>query len=125
MRSTQQIEALTAAMHYRLIFQPSSMSETPVLESWISLEIEGSDKSRATLTRWVKHAEVDPGLVRVEMGPALTSPGDYPTTDYFVGRAGSAANPRGFHRWLAGFIGWEMPSYPAPDGRSVPLYLQQ
>jgi phage shock protein A len=125
MTSTHPTQALTAALHDRLIFDADTMNETPVLEAWITLQIEGSGARPATLTRWAKHADLDAALVRVEMGAALTSPGAYPTTDYFVGRAGAAANPRGFHRWLAEFIGWDLPSYPAPDGKLVPLYMEQ
>ncbi len=125
MTSTHPSQALTAALHDRLIFDPVTMTETPVVESWISLEIEGSAGRIATVTRWGKHVVVDPGLVRIEDGPALTRPGTYPATDYFVGRSGSAANERGFHRWLTYFIGWQLPVFSSSDGRDVPLYVEQ
>lgn len=117
--------AVTSAMRDRLIYDADTREETPVLASWVSLEIEGDNGKVATLTRWVKHEEINTGLVRVVSGPELTSPGDYPTDDFYVGRAGAVANPRGFHRWLTSFIGWDMPQLPAGDGRLAPLYMEQ
>ncbi|SFB29197.1 hypothetical protein SAMN05216266_107298 [Amycolatopsis marina] len=117
--------AVTSAMRDRLIFDSDTKGETPVLSSWVSLEIEGASGDIATLTRWVKHEDIDSGLVRVTSGPALTDPGDYEVQDYYVGRSGAVANPRGFHRWLSSFMGWQLPELPASDGRSVPLYMEQ
>lgn len=117
--------AVTSAMRDRLIYDPITKGETPVLSSWVSVEIEGQNGAIATLTRWVKHDEIDSGLVRVANGPALSSPGRYATQDYYVGRAGAVVNPRGFHRWLASFVGWNLPELPAADGRISPLYMEQ
>ena len=117
--------AVTSAMRDRLIYDADTREETPVLASWVSIEIEGVSGETATVTRWVKHEEINTGLVRVVFGPELTSPGDYPSEDFYVGRAGAVANPRGFHRWLASFVGWEMPELPAGDGRFAPLYMEQ
>lgn len=117
--------AVTSAMRDRLIVDPATKREAPVIESWVSLEIEGIDGQSATVTRWVTHDNFDTGLVRVAQGPALTEPGEYDVQDYYVGRAGAVANPRGFHNWLAKFIGWELPELPSADGRLVPLYMEQ
>ncbi|NKQ56776.1 hypothetical protein HFP15_28285 [Amycolatopsis sp. K13G38] len=118
-------QAVTSAMRDRLIYDAATKAETAVLSSWVSLEIEGEQGTRATVTRWVKDDDIDAGLVRVVTGPALTDPDDYPVQDYYVGRAGAAQNPFGFHRWLADFIGWELPLLTATDGRQVPLYMEQ
>lgn len=119
-------QALTSAMRDRLIYDVSSKAETPVLSSWVSLEIEGRQGNIATLTRWGRHETVDSGLVRVTHGPAMSAPDrDYRTQDFYVGRGGAAVNPRGFHRWLASFIGWELPELPTTDGRTAPLYMEQ
>jgi hypothetical protein len=112
-------------MRDSLVFNDNTKEETPVLSSWVSLEIEGSSESIATLTRWAKDDRIESGLVRVISGPGITSPGSYESQDYFVGRAGAVANPRGFHRWLAAFMGWEMPELPARDGGLAPLYMEQ
>ena len=118
-------DVLTSAMRDNLIYDIQTKAETPVVGSWVALEIEGHAGTVATVTRWVKDERREPGLVQVQDGPALTSPGSYPSQDYFVGRAGSVANPRGFHRWLAAFIGWDMPQLPAKDGNLAPLYMEQ
>lgn len=118
--------AVTSAMRDRLIYDAATKAETPVLASWVTVEVHGENDRVATVTRWVKDDERDPGLVRVAHGPIQDI--DSPQTlveDYYVGRAGAAANPSGFHNWLAGFIGWEMPELPARDGRTAPLYLEQ
>lgn len=125
MITTKPSHAVTSAMRDRLIYDPGTKQETPVLASWVSLEVEGTDGQVATLTRWVKHDDLEAGLVRVVHGPALTVPKDYASEDFYVGRAGAVANPRGFHRWLASFIGWEMPELPAGDGRVARLYMEQ
>lgn len=116
--------ALTAAMRDRLIFDPKTMDETPVLESSVSLEIEGARGEIATVTRWVTHSTIEPGLVQVRQHRTATRPSES-AGDYYVGRAGAASNPRGFHRWLAEFIGWDLPMLPARDGRTAPLYMEQ
>jgi hypothetical protein len=112
-------------MRDRIIYDNATKRETAVLASWVSLEIQGADGRTATVTRWVKHDTFDPGLIRVVYGPALTAPDDYDTEDLYVGRTGAVANPRGFHRWLAEFVGWEMPQLPAREGRLAPLYMEQ
>ena len=125
MITTKPVHAVTSAMRDRLIYDPDTKGETPVLASWVSLEIEGVDGRIATLTRWVKHETIDTGLVRVVAGPQLSAPGEYANEDFYVGRAGAVASPRGFHRWLTEFVGWKMPQLPAGDGRVAPLYMEQ
>ena len=117
--------AVTAAMRDRLIYDADTKRETPVLASWVSLEAQGHDGTVMTFTRWVKHEQFNPGLVRVDRGPGLTAPGKYQREDFFVGRPGAAMNERGFHRWLADFIGWDMPTLAAGDGRTAQLYMEQ
>lgn len=118
-------DILTSAMRESLIHDVESKAETPVLGSWVSIEIEGRAGSKATLTRWAKDAEKDPGLIRIQEGGAISEGASTPSSDYFVGRKGSVANPRGFHRWLAEFIGWTLPDLPSRDGQLTPLYMEQ
>jgi hypothetical protein len=47
-----------------------------------------------------------------------------PSEDFLVGRPGIARLERGFHRFLADFLGWSLPDVPTYDERFVPLYLQ-
>lgn len=47
--------------------------------------------------------------------------------DYFLGssgKVGSAVSGRGFHHWLAGFIGWKLPNVVTFDGAESTLYLE-
>lgn len=47
--------------------------------------------------------------------------------DYFLGSAGqvgSAVSERGFHHWLAEFIGWSLPTVVTFDGKETTLYLE-
>jgi hypothetical protein len=125
MITTHPTNAVTAAMRDRLIFDATTKEETPVLSSWVSLEISNHLKSVATVTRWVKHETFEPGLVQVVHGAALSDPGTYEVTNHYTGRAGAVANPQGFHRWLAKFIGWNMPEFAGPEGRTVQLYMEQ
>lgn len=125
MVTARSTDVLTSAMRENLIYDMDTKAETPVIGSWVALEIQNEPGSIATVTRWVKDEQRESGLVQVQEGPALTSPGSHPSQDYFVGRAGSVANPRGFHRWLADFIGWDMPHLPARDGKLAPLYMEQ
>ncbi|MFE0594104.1 hypothetical protein [Micromonospora echinospora] len=116
---------VTAAMRDTLIFDPSTKAETPVQRSWVSLEISNQKREVVTLTRWVKDSAISDGIIRVTRGPSLSSSGVFPTEDYFVGRGGSFTSPKGFHNWLARFIGWDLPELPARDGRTAPLYMEQ
>ncbi|MGI5215417.1 hypothetical protein [Plantactinospora sp. CA-290183] len=116
---------VTAAMRDTLIYDPVTKAEAPVRQSWVSLQVSNHDHEVVTLTRWVKDSTISDGIIRVTRGPALTSSGMYPTEDFFVGRGGSVTSPKGFHNWLARFIGWRLPELPARDGRTSPLYMEQ
>jgi len=125
MITTRPTSALTSAMRDRLIYDAQTKAETPVVSSWVSVELEGAGGTVATVTRWVVNESQDSGLVRVAHGGIDDDGPQLPVEDYYVGRSGGATNPRGFHSWLANFIGWEMPVLPARDGRSAPLYMEQ
>lgn len=125
MITTRPTNALTSAMRDRLIYDATTKAETPVVSSWVSVELQGASGAVATITRWVVNEAQDSGLVRVVHGSIDDDGPDLVVEDYYVGRAGGASNPKGFHTWLAAFIGWEMPVLPARDGRSAPLYMEQ
>ncbi len=47
--------------------------------------------------------------------------------DYFLGSSGevgSAKSGRGFHNWLAEYIGWELPNVVTFEGKETKLYLE-
>jgi len=95
-----------------------------VLESEVFLEIENHEGQRITIHRTIKGTR-DSHLVTVVDGPALSEPeGTYPTTDYFVSRQGAATRQAGYHRYLAGFLGWDLPRVQTFEGGEYPLYLQ-
>ena len=95
-----------------------------VIESDIYLEIENATGERIVTHRSVKGTR-SKDLISVTYGPALTEPNvSYKSEDFFVARQGAALRERGFHRFLAGFLGWELPLVETYDGRQYPLYLQ-
>ena len=121
MLSTSQQELpLPHAMTARL---DGGTGEQVVLESEVLLEIENSDGERIVVQRTIKGTR-DRNLVTVHHGPALSAGGTYQTADYFVSRPGAATREVGFHRFLAKFLGWELPAVQTYDGNEVPLYLQ-
>jgi hypothetical protein len=125
MVSAQPANAVTSAMRDRLIFDPVTKLETAVLASSVALEFENAAGDVVTATRWVKHEQFNVGLVQLEHGPALSEPGEYEVENLYVGRAGAASSDAGYQRWLANFIGWAMPTFPARDGKSASLYMEQ
>ncbi|MCQ1996487.1 hypothetical protein [Arthrobacter sp. zg-Y1171] len=125
MITNQPASALTSAMRDRLIYDASSKAETSVLSSHVTVEIEGHNGAIATVTRWVRHDNYGTNLVRVQHAALndITSATD--VDDYYVGRSGGASRERGFHVWLARFMGWSMPELPAREGRTSQLYMEQ
>lgn len=125
MITTRPTSALTSAMRDRLIYEPSTKAETSVVSSHVSVEVEGLDGAIATVTRWVVDDDVGANLVRVQHAALDDINPATPVEDYYVGRTGGASRERGFHVWLAGFIGWSMPELPAREGRTSQLYMEQ
>lgn len=94
-----------------------------VLQSYIYLEISNG-RETIVLKRSVTNASLDPNLVTVIFGAALSNPGNtYKTRDFYVHLPGSAKNKLGFHTFLAEFIGWNMPNVPAFQGGEKKLYI--
>lgn len=95
-----------------------------VIESDIYLEIENKRDERIVVHRTVK-GNRRKDLVTVTFGPALTdSGGYYNSEDFFVSRQGAATREKGFHRFLAEFLDWNLPDVQTFEGRESPLYLQ-
>lgn len=125
MITTQPTSALTSAMRDRLIFDPATKTETSVVSSRVVIEIEGVNGEVATVTRWVVDDSIGSNLVRVQHAAIGDITPDTAVDDYYVGRQGGASRERGFHVWLAGFVGWRMPELPAREGRTSQLYMEQ
>lgn len=102
----------------------SKEENVDVLESDIFLEIENKRNERIVIHRTVKGSR-SKDLITVIYGPALTQDnGYYESEDFFVSRPGSATHEKGFHRFLAEFLEWNLPEVQTYDGRLAPLYLQ-
>lgn len=95
-----------------------------VLESEIFLEIENKQQERIVVHRTVK-GNLSKDLITVYYGPALTETKDYYESEtFYVSRSGAATRERGFHRFLAEFLGWKLPEVQTYDGKDSVLYLQ-
>lgn len=101
-----------------------------VIGSWIELEIANQRGRTLTVRRDVKPPSgnsSDTDLVRT-WGDSFAESDDIssrPTSaDYFAIRGGSATLERGFHTFLASFLGWTLPQVSTYEDKSVQLYLQ-
>ncbi|MGL5824555.1 MAG: hypothetical protein ACRCYU_06930 [Nocardioides sp.] len=96
-----------------------------VITSAVVLEVENGSGEIISIERSVKNSAVSQQLVQVTFGPMLTSLGQqYPRRDYFVRRSGAAQREAGFHRFLAEWVGWQLPVVTRMDGSEGPLYLE-
>ncbi|WP_058634564.1 AAA family ATPase [Aureimonas ureilytica] len=106
------------------IQNPTSGVEHKILESYVAVEIENANGQIMTVRRNVI-SEGDRRLINVTLGPALTKgSGDYAQRDYFVMDAGGAQREAGFHRLLAEFMSWNLPTVKRFDGGDCPLYVE-
>lgn len=95
-----------------------------VLESFVEIELENINGKQITVKRFIK-GEYDHRLVSVDQGYRLSNTGNNkPTEYYYLHDGGSATNPKGFHRFLASFLGWQTPEVPRYDGNSSKLYIE-
>jgi len=87
-----------------------------VSSSFVTITIENSKGNSAILTRDIQGND-----------NKVSIKSDTDTGDYFLGSAGSvgsANSQKGFHHWLADFIGWNLPSVVTFDGKETKLYLE-
>lgn len=87
-----------------------------VSTSLVRLRVTNQKGSTAKLTREIKGN--DRKIAIVEAGNSK---------DYFLGSAGkvgSAKSERGFHFWLADFLGWHLPTVVNFDGDETRLYIE-
>lgn len=95
-----------------------------ILESSVSLELENGTGQIITVNRAVK-TSTDTRLISVDFGPALTD-GTTPLRrqNFFVLDGGAAQREDGFHHFLEGFLGWELPQVRRYDSPETKLYLE-
>jgi len=110
-----------AAMMDKLLYGDKQLE---VVSSQVRLEIENDAGEFATLQRMILASTKIRQLVRVEFGRAITNPGKYAESDYYVRTSGSATTDLGFHAFLAEFAGLDLPWVNSADGGRVPLYLE-
>jgi hypothetical protein len=95
-----------------------------VIDSMVSLEIENGVGQFLTMQRGVagqRHRH----LITVYEGRALTAKEALETgLDYFVREPHAATSERGFHKRLADFLGWVLPTAPRFNDVDCPLYLE-
>ncbi|MBV1929366.1 MAG: hypothetical protein KUG81_07645 [Gammaproteobacteria bacterium] len=87
-----------------------------VSSSRVSLTVKNSSEDVVFITR---------DILGDENKVTVSQDGNY--TDYFLGASGSvgsAKSERGFHHWLAVFIGWDLPNVVTFDGGEVKLYIE-
>lgn len=136
---TQSLQAVVYALGLESMFGPNAGTslgsaltnqlafgepERPVAvkSSWCAVELE-NDHGIITAQRSVKHSKFQPNLVRVWRGAAITGNASFATReDFFVRESGAAKNPRGFHRFLAEYLGWDLPMIPRYTGGEATLY---
>ena len=108
----------------KYIEDPESNTIHPVVESFVAVELENAAGKVITVRRNVV-AETDRRLISVTNGPRLSDPlGQYSARDYFVLDPGAAQREAGFHRMLAEFMGWILPTVKRYDGTDTILYLE-
>ena len=106
------------------IEDPASGITYNVTESFVAVELENGEAQRIMVRRNVV-AETDRRLITVVEGPGLTEPDSrYESRDYFVHDPGAAKRDAGFHRMLAQFMGWTLPTVKRYDGGDTTLYLE-
>ena len=115
---------LTYVMTSHLEEDDKSGVHHAILELSVSVELENAAGKIITVRRAVKSTG-DTRLVTVFQGPQLTnSTGQYEQRDYFVLDPGAAQREAGFHRYLAEFMGWQLPRARRFDGSETMLYLE-
>jgi len=103
---------------------PGTRQRHNVLQSSVWIEIENNRGVVITVKRNVV-SDVDGKLISVLFGPALSTPnGHYTQRDFFVLDPGAAQREAGFHRFLAEFIGWQLPRVRRYDGSETQLYVE-
>jgi hypothetical protein len=100
--------------------------EYEVLESKFFLEIQNGNGEIITIQRQGKGGAVKPTLITVFWGKIeeLSKKSSLKFEDMYIHSPGAASNQRGFHNFLANFIGWDLPEVPDYDGGFTKLYIQ-
>lgn len=103
----------------------SGDKQLDVIESSVLLELQNSKGDVYTIKRQIKGTK-DKRLIERFDGALISDPGRVPPkqSDFFVRVPGGATRERGFHTWLAEYMGWKLPEVQKYDGETSPLYLE-
>ncbi|QCF26493.1 hypothetical protein [Hydrocarboniclastica marina] len=99
--------------------QDENGSEMLVVSSDVVLEISNARGQKATLKRDILGA--DAGAV-ITVYPSGISSQLKDGKRLFIHKEGDTTRELGFYKWLADFIGWELPMVPSSNGSESPLY---
>ncbi|MDP1643615.1 MAG: AAA family ATPase [Phenylobacterium sp.] len=103
---------------------PTTGKSHAVIASYVAVELENQSGERITVRRNVT-SDGDRRLVSVFAGPQLSQPDAvFERRDYFVLDGGAAQREAGFHRMLADFMDWHLPTVKRYDGGDCPLYVE-
>ncbi len=95
-----------------------------VRSSEVLLELSNGQNETLTLRRVIKGGE-NQNLVKLVNGAVITERQPSPKwEDYYVREGGAATAPRGLHRRLPEFFGWNLPEVVTHAGDHVPLYME-
>lgn len=102
---------------YEVIFD-NKKDDKPfiVSSSFVELTIENSHNIEAVIRRDISGNDKKVAVSTDEV-----------STDFFLGNSGfigSANSERGYHNWLAKFLGWALPDVVTYDGKECKLYLE-
>ncbi|MFS4457883.1 hypothetical protein [Bdellovibrio sp. HCB2-146] len=104
---------------------PDGDRKLPITESFVLTEIENDSGEIYTVKRLVV-TEGDNRLVSLIKGAVITDKNFVPkeVETYYVRYSGSAKNNKGFHTWLASFMGWKLPMLPKYSGGEALLFIE-
>ncbi|MEP3583766.1 MAG: ATP-binding protein, partial [Cyclobacteriaceae bacterium] len=112
---------LPFAMRERIQETKDAEYET-VLQSYVEIEIENRSESRLRIRRAIV-GDADKKLISTWIINPMSKnkPTEGEQRDFFEHDPGSATRESGFHHYLTGFLGWELPMVPRFDGAECPL----
>ncbi|UNR56320.1 hypothetical protein IPZ55_06730 [Streptomyces sp. A10(2020)] len=99
-------------------------TRSPVRESWVSLTIANEQGAYMRCKRFVRGDGIDTSLIMTWQGSNRAELERASRVDMFVRQPGAAFRELGFHRALAEFVGWDLPTVPGFNSAEVSLYLE-
>jgi hypothetical protein len=97
----------------------------PVVESDVTLRIENGRGEQMVIRRVIASKTRQTKLIEVWNGTVvLPSADDVPHQSFYARDPGAAQRDAGFHRRLAEFVGWTLPSVARFDGPPILLYME-